>query len=808
MAHLQSQAQPQPQPQTESQSESQSLPQSQQQSRSQSQSELHSQTESQFAGSTMEAPADLLQSTAGVPQQELSAGFFRMGAAQEVGQEYAGAVPQESEESEESEGVDISEGSEEAEGREGWQEEAQEGSVSSAGDTTTQEQEQASMGMYDNTGESLDDPEANEGGKGPRQEGGAVGEEELKGRGRSLKKQRNVRKLKKKAKPGGDESVGPGGRDRLVEALAKLGDGRIFIPGTPLGPPPSPLLPPPPSPPPSPPAPTARVSAKRRQGVLAADGAVIVRVQAKRDDLNYYISPQIYGVNEYGYDKNFTAIRNAMLDAGIKLVRRGGNGDSRYNWLYDVRNKASDWYFENHRLDGEGNYTSVDMLYRTTKQGGGDVLLTIPVMGWLPKARDSTCSFSVKKYGPQKRFDPWYQDCGNGQSNITGNNIQNDPTDAAALYGPDHQKQFVKSLVDRWGNAANGGVRFYCLDNEPLWWSYMHWDVHPNHSTYNEILERHLAYAAVVKKADPTVAILGPVTSGWAEIFFTMTDLQGGWSTRPWKFWSNPVDRKRHGDVPFLQWYLENMAAYEAAYGTRLLDIVDLHMYTAGKAGNDATDPASQAARVAATRALWDPTYRCNDTTCDWCDPVNCPDGIPRVLVRAQEMINSAYPGLGLALTEYNYGGRNDASGAVAQAECLGIFGKLRMKMATVFSGPKAQTTVYQAFKMFGNYDNKGGAFGNLGVDAVSSNYTAVSAYAAINYAKNALTVLLINLTPDNQQVTLNLLDVSPAGPIKYYRYDSSNLSAIVPMPSFDPASSLTYTFSGYSLNMLEVPYS
>ena len=45
--------------------------------------------------------------------------------------------------------------------------------------------------------------------------------------------------------------------------------------------------------------------------------------------------------------------------------------------------------------------------------------------------------------------------------------------------------------------------------------------------------------------------------------------------------WSDPVDRKAHGGVPFIEYYLQQFAAYEKAHGMRLLDYLDLHTYFA-----------------------------------------------------------------------------------------------------------------------------------------------------------------------------------------------------------------------------------
>ena len=44
-------------------------------------------------------------------------------------------------------------------------------------------------------------------------------------------------------------------------------------------------------------------------------------------------------------------------------------------------------------------------------------------------------------------------------------------------------------------------------------------------------------------------------------------------------WWNNPQDRLAHGNVPFVEWYLQQMRAYEQQHGARILDYLDLHYY-------------------------------------------------------------------------------------------------------------------------------------------------------------------------------------------------------------------------------------
>ena len=83
---------------------------------------------------------------------------------------------------------------------------------------------------------------------------------------------------------------------------------------------------------------------------------------------------------------------------------------------------------------------------------------------------------------------------------------------------------------------------------------------------------------------------------------------------------------------------------------------------------------------------LWDTTYLENS----WIPSAMTGNKPVAILARTLKSIDTAWPGTRLALTEYNYGGENHWSGALAQADVLGVFGKLDLEAAnvhTTFSG-------------------------------------------------------------------------------------------------------------------------
>lgn len=174
-----------------------------------------------------------------------------------------------------------------------------------------------------------------------------------------------------------------------------------------------------------------------------------------------------------------------------------------------------------------------------------------------------------------------------------GQLIKNNPADTNIPSNASYQRAWIQTLVQKYGQGGLGGVKYFSLDNEPVWWSHNHVDVHPEASTYDEVVARGVLYAQAVKQADPTALVTGPVTAGWEDVFYSLKDMEHGWrSKKNGKFWSNPVDRAAHRGKPFLQYYLEKMAAYQKRSGQRLLDVVDVHAHLS--TFGDETDAATQ----------------------------------------------------------------------------------------------------------------------------------------------------------------------------------------------------------------------
>jgi hypothetical protein len=540
----------------------------------------------------------------------------------------------------------------------------------------------------------------------------------------------------------------------------------------------------------------------RHAEAASAGPALTVDVAASRQP----ISPYVYGID---YNQNL------ISDIRPTIIRWGGDATSEYNWQKFVTNSGSDWYFQ----DGTQTPT-FEQFVQTNQEAGVATLGTIPILGWVADS-SSACSFSVSKYGTQICTEPGSPDCGNGlvittdstaaASTVTCNNgtvvqipagqtstnitqvTTVNPADADVAVTPSFMQSWVSSDVALLGSTAKGGVFIWSMDNEPVWWDNVHQAVHPDPSTYDDIWTRGLAYAQAVKAADPTANVSGPVTSVWYDMFFSKKDLDSGWATAPYNYWDNPVDRLAHGNMDFVAWYLQQFANYEATNGTRLLDYFEVHGYMPGT-GGDATDPASDAARLNSTRVFWDESY--NPGTDDYIlntpiNPANMPPNQCVCLIpRMKNWVNAYYPGTKIAITEYDLGAQqaNDVNGGLAEADLLGIFGREGVDVAMMWpeAYPNLTSTdpVTYAFRLYRNYDGAGGSFGDTSVSATSADQGQLSIYAAQRTADSALTIMVINKTPNDLSSSVAMSNFMPQATASVYQYSGANMTAVVPGPS------------------------
>jgi hypothetical protein len=316
-------------------------------------------------------------------------------------------------------------------------------------------------------------------------------------------------------------------------------------------------------------------------------------------------------------------------------------------------------------------------------------MLTIPMIGWVAKLgsnRSKLASFSQAKYGAQTGNDAqWYPDAGNGILKSTNQNITgNDPADANVAADSLYQQGWMQHLVNTFGTAGAGGLKYYILDNEPSIWYSTHRDVSPTAITMDQLKTKILDYAGRVKTVDPMAQAVGPEEWGWSGYFYSGYDQQygslHGWGTLP--------DRIAHANADYLPWLLDQLRQTTVAGGLRPLDVFSVHYYPqGGEFGNDTTS-AMQLRRNRSTRSLWDPNYV--DET--WIN-----DKV-QLIPRLRNWVNTYYfSGTPIAITEYNWGAESHINGATTQADIYGIFGRENLDMASRWTTPDPATPTYKA---------------------------------------------------------------------------------------------------------------
>ena len=503
------------------------------------------------------------------------------------------------------------------------------------------------------------------------------------------------------------------------------------------------------------------------------------------------ISDDVYGLN--------FATNGLREELAIPVNRWGGNSTERYNHRTGSSNAGNDWYFAT--TDGD---VGGDHAFESGNQAdGAKSILTLPLMGWVSTAEEATCSFptndrlgAANNAGQQdSAIDHWLDpsvSCGNGYRNgqFLG---PADPTVTSTAVDETWARQWVEELVATHGTAAEGGVELYALGNEPGLWHSTHGDIRGDTPIgRQEIIDRNLTYARAVKDADPTAEVIGPVLWSGYSYYVTTPEIQAG---------------QYPGQLPtFAGDYLANMAAAEASGGQRLLDRLAVNFYD-----DRVYNGGSDTLRLEATRSLWDPTYAPQDwwVTRDFLEG----DG-SAVIPRLQSLIADNYPGTGLAITEYNFGGVETLAGALAQADTLGIMGREGLDLATLWEPyadwvgvPEdefAQRPVFWAFRLYRNYDGAGGRFGDQSVFSQSSDPSAVSIHAATRSSDGALTVLVINKSTRAQSSPLDV--VGAGGQAERYRYSGDDLGSIERLDDVTVGAGSVIELPARSATLLVIP--
>jgi len=454
------------------------------------------------------------------------------------------------------------------------------------------------------------------------------------------------------------------------------------------------------------------------------------------------INPLIYGTT--GGD----------LESGHTAQRIGGNPTTRFNWdAGNLWNTGSDWFFEN-GTSGSSVWEWIDGGVKNNLQ----TALTVPMIGWVAKDATSV-GFPSSKISGQRKHDPNRPEAGDGFRPDGSKIAPGPPSETSVAAPPEVIGRWIRGLREKDQARGKRSVQMYLLDNEPSLWSHTHRDVHPEPVGYDELLDRTIRYATEIRRADPDGLIAGPTEWGWHGYFYSGKDSEAGIPLSP--------DRRAHGGVPLIPWYLQRLAEYERTKGIRLLDVLDVHFYPQAEGvfgPNARTDAEGADRRLRATRALWDPTYL---------DESSIKDTV-RLIPRMRQWVADNYPGRLLSIGEWNFGADGDISGGLATAEALGRFGQQGLDAAFFYSGPRVGSPVYWAFRAYRNFDGKGGRF--LDTSLPTKEAESVSLFASRDGTGSHLVAIIVNKDQVfSVQARVNLDLCGRIGKRRVFRYGAGS---------------------------------
>ena len=444
------------------------------------------------------------------------------------------------------------------------------------------------------------------------------------------------------------------------------------------------------------------------------------------------ISPYIYGVNN-GADLNAVS---------AKSIRLGGNRMSAYNWENNMSNAGSDYH------NSSDMYLITDIPDEFKRVPGGPALalssdaknhgipytlLTLQMMGYATSSKRG--NVSEENSAPSEN---WVEVKNRKGSEFT---LEPDKKD-----GTIYMDEYLNYLFDKLGKSdSETGIKAYAMDNEPALWKHTHSLVRGGDLSCAELVERTVDLASAVKEMDSGAEVFGPSLFGYS----AFDSLAGAPDWEQLK--------ADNGYSWFIDYYLDEMRKAEETNRKRILDVLDLHYYTEAKGEcgerscNHYDNDNCIKARLDSVKSLYDPEYRENS----WITDTGA-KFFP-LLTNIEQSIEKYYPDTKLAFTEYNFGGGDHISGAVAEADTLGIFAEHGVYFASIWSFDQNAFQL-AAINMFTDYDGNGSGFGDTLIKCDNGNEN-ISVYSSIDGgSEDTVKIIVTNRSiHDEAPIEINL---------------------------------------------------
>ena len=503
------------------------------------------------------------------------------------------------------------------------------------------------------------------------------------------------------------------------------------------------------------------------------------------------ISPYIYGINFYS--------GNTGAPPLLTLDRAGGNRWTAYNWETNASNAGSDYIYNNDNYLSSSNVPAEAVRsFIAADQGRGLAsLVTVQLQGLV--SADENGPVSVTNPPDLTRFKPVVDK----KSTVSSVPFTVTPaTTDANVYMDELVWALDQKLPGIFGQSPSYPT-FLSLDNEPELWNSTHLEVQGhNPVTSDNYIAKTINLTKALKDQFPNVLIFGPVHYGFQGIYNWQGELSATPSATNW----------------FPDKYLQALKTASTAYGKPLVDVYDFHWYAEvydangtrilNLKGTTLTDAQVQLI-VESPRDLWDPTFHDDNNSNPWIynelgqTPIN-------ILGRLQAKINAEFPGMKIAITEYENGGWNHIAGAIAQADNLGIFGSQGVFAANFWPPNGTYSYALAGFRAFRGFDGANLSFGDTSLQATSSAVENVVVYASSESSTPGRVVFVAINRSSTAKVTA-IIGQALSGTAHLYQMTASSAAgqtAVQPVSVGTMAvsgSSLTVTLPAYSVTTIDV---
>jgi VCBS repeat-containing protein len=414
------------------------------------------------------------------------------------------------------------------------------------------------------------------------------------------------------------------------------------------------------------------------------------------------ISPYVYGKNlfRFGGLNDFNAEHLALVnEAGVHIARTSqGNNGTKYNWENDL-SSYPDWY---NNVYPNSWPESVQVCL--TQSGDLQILSCFQALGWVAKTGGDAYN---------------YEGSGNPSDNLCGGGD-------TSLYLQPWTATDSVNVVDYWFNTLGydpGRFLYWHIDNEPGGWTSTHDDITPSDFTAEQCVQRYIAVAKEVKNRYPGITVMAPgFMSEW--------------------YWWNWSDHQFVSGMPWCEYFIYRMAQESQSFGTRLFDMLNMHIYTDHGSQSDAQ-------LLQEHRIFYDPNYQF--PAASGCK--RWPDGgwhedqtVEYIFGHVEEWLDEHFgPGHGITIgsTEGGLEDRSPMVNALWYASVLGTFVDHGIEVFTPWYWAAQDWEVVHLFSRYGQ---------SIRVQSTSTYEEMVSAYSSVNEAGDAMTIILLNRHPSSAQ--------------------------------------------------------